>query len=53
MCRLQLWIKQGNCYYTFNRASPLGTLATNWPVVPALDDEECGAVSGMRIGRGN
>lgn len=35
--------------------SPLGTLATNWPIVPVLvlDDDECGAVTGMRIGRGN
>jgi hypothetical protein len=31
--------------------------ATNWPIVPAPDDDddddECGAVGGMRIGRGN
>jgi hypothetical protein len=40
------------------RLSPLGTSATIWPIVPALDnedddDDECGAVGGMRIGRGN
>jgi hypothetical protein len=36
------------------RLSPLGTSATNWPFIPAPDDdEECGAVGGMRIGRGN
>jgi hypothetical protein len=33
------------------RLSPLGTSATNWPIVPAPDDDECGAVGGMRIGR--
>jgi hypothetical protein len=32
--------------------SPLGTSATIWPTVPAPDDHECGAVGGMRIGRG-
>jgi hypothetical protein len=36
------------------RLSPLGTSVTNWPIVPAPDDDdECGAVGGMRIGRGN
>jgi hypothetical protein len=31
------------------------TSATNWPIVPASDDDddERGAVGGMRIGRGN
>jgi hypothetical protein len=33
------------------RLSPLGTSAINWTIVPAPD--ECGAVSAMRIGRGN
>jgi hypothetical protein len=33
--------------------SPLGTAATNCPVIPAPGDNECGAVDGMRIGRGN
>jgi hypothetical protein len=35
--------------------SPLGTSATNRPTVPAPgdDDDDCGAVGGMRIGRGN
>jgi hypothetical protein len=36
------------------RLSPFGTLATNWPIVPSPDDDdECGAVGGIRIGRGN
>jgi hypothetical protein len=35
------------------RLSPLGTSATIWPIVPAPDDDECGAVGGMRIGRGS
>jgi hypothetical protein len=34
------------------RLSPLGTAATIWPIVPAPDNE-CGAVGGMRIDRGN
>jgi hypothetical protein len=35
------------------RLSPLGTVATVWPIVPAPDDDHCGAIRGMRIGRGN
>jgi hypothetical protein len=43
------------------RLSPLGTSATNWPLYqPRMiddddddDDDECGAVGGMRIGKGN
>jgi hypothetical protein len=36
------------------RLSPLGTSATNWPIVPVPDDDDaCGAVSGMKIGSGN
>jgi hypothetical protein len=35
------------------RLSPLGTAATNWPIVPVPDDGDCGAVGGMKIGRGN
>jgi hypothetical protein len=42
------------------RLSPFGTLATNWPISPAMDDDddyddddECGAVGGMLIGREN
>jgi hypothetical protein len=40
------------------RLSPLGTPATIWPIVPAPDDDdddddECGALGGMRFGRGN
>jgi hypothetical protein len=29
-------------------------VATVWPIVPAPDDDDdCGAIGGMRIGRGN
>jgi hypothetical protein len=39
------------------RLSPPGTAATVWSVVPAPDDDDddddCGAIGGMRIGRGN
>jgi hypothetical protein len=37
------------------RPSPLGTAATVWPVVPApmIDDDDCGAIGGMQIDRGN
>jgi hypothetical protein len=36
------------------RLSPVGMSATDWPILPAPDDndDECGAVGGMRIGRG-
>jgi hypothetical protein len=33
------------------RLSPLGTSANIWPIVPAPDDDDYGAVGGMRIGR--
>jgi hypothetical protein len=34
------------CFWGWVRLSPLGTAATNWPIVPPLmiDDDECGAV---------
>jgi hypothetical protein len=35
------------------RLSPLGTSATNWTIIIAPDDDECGAVSWMRIRREN
>jgi hypothetical protein len=36
------------------RLSPLGTSATIWPIVePRMIYDECGAVCGMRIGKGN
>jgi hypothetical protein len=35
------------------RLSPLGKSATNCPFVPTPDDDECGAVGGMRICRGS
>jgi hypothetical protein len=33
--------------------SPLGKSATNWPIVPAPGDDECGAVGGIITGREN
>jgi hypothetical protein len=46
-------------YYFFNwhsggvesKLGPLDTSATEWPIVPAPGD--CGAIGGMKIGRGN
>jgi hypothetical protein len=36
------------------RLSPVSTSATTWPIVPVPDDnDECGAVDGMGIGKGN
>jgi hypothetical protein len=32
---------------------PLGTSATEWPIVPASGDYEDGEFGGMKIGRGN
>jgi hypothetical protein len=32
---------------------PLGTSATEWPIVPAPDDYDDGEFGGMKIGRGN
>jgi hypothetical protein len=41
------------CNFCPVRWSPFGTAATVWPVVPVRDDDdECGAVGGMRIDRG-
>jgi hypothetical protein len=37
------------------RLSPLGTAATVWPILPAPDDDDddnCGAIGRIRIGRG-
>jgi hypothetical protein len=49
------WVKQIRLVSSGGvRLSPLGTSATNWPIVPAPDDDvECGAVGGIRIVRGN
>jgi hypothetical protein len=50
------WKKVDNFFFSFLGwgESPLGMSATNWPIVPIPDDDnECGAVGGMRIGRGN
>jgi hypothetical protein len=32
---------------------PVGTVATNKPIVPALGDYDDGEIGGMMIGRGN
>jgi hypothetical protein len=32
---------------------PLGTAATNMPIVPARDDYDDGEIGGMMIGKGN
>jgi hypothetical protein len=32
---------------------PLGTTATQWPIVPASGDYDDGEFGGMKIGRGN
>jgi hypothetical protein len=32
---------------------PLGTSATEWPIVPAPGDDDNGEFGGMKIGRGN
>jgi hypothetical protein len=41
------------CFVSWSgvRLSPLGTSATNWPI--RMIDDECGAVGGMIIGKGN
>jgi hypothetical protein len=36
-----------------SKLSPLGTSATEWPIVPAPDDYDDGEFGGMKIGRGN
>jgi hypothetical protein len=35
------------------RMSPLGTSAIIWAIVPSPGDDKCGAVGGMRNGRGD
>jgi hypothetical protein len=35
------------------RLGPLGTAATDWPIVPAPGDYDDGEFGGMKIGRGN
>jgi hypothetical protein len=45
-------------FYYFShgvRESPLGTAATPWSIAPTPDDDDddCGAISGIRIDRGN
>jgi hypothetical protein len=36
-----------------SKLGPLGTSATEWPIVPAPDDCDNGEFDGMKIGRGN
>jgi hypothetical protein len=49
-------VKCGQSYvlvpWAGERPSPVGTSASNWPIVPDLDDEY-GAFGGMRISEGN
>jgi hypothetical protein len=35
------------------RLSPFDTAATSWPIVLVPDDDNCGAIGGMQVGRGN
>jgi hypothetical protein len=35
------------------KLGPLGTAATDWPIVPALGDYDDGEYGVMKIGRGN
>jgi hypothetical protein len=35
------------------KLGPLGTSATNWPIIPAAGDCEDGEFGRMKIGRGN
>jgi hypothetical protein len=56
---LDEWLSRGRRKSSFScggvRLSPLGTSATVWLIEPArmVDDDECGELGGMRIGRGN
>jgi hypothetical protein len=36
-----------------SKLGPLGTSATEWPIVPAPGDYDDGGFGGMKIGRGN
>jgi hypothetical protein len=36
-----------------SKLGPLGTSATEWPIVPAPGDYDDGKFGGMKIGRGN
>jgi hypothetical protein len=36
-----------------SKLGPLGTSATEWPIVPAPGDHDDGEFGGMKIGRGN
>jgi hypothetical protein len=56
------WSECTRIYFLFFRNSssgggvhlgPLGTSATNWPIVPAPGDYENGVFGGMTSGRGN
>jgi hypothetical protein len=41
------------CLFFFLLLGPLGTSATEWPIVPAPGDYDDGEFGGMKIGRGN
>jgi hypothetical protein len=36
-----------------SKLGPLGTSATEWPIVPAPGDYDDGEIGGMKIGKGN
>jgi hypothetical protein len=36
-----------------SKLGPLGTSATEWPIVPAPGDYDDGEIGGIKIGRGN
>jgi hypothetical protein len=61
-CKREYSVNITNVYLFFEegggaRLSPSGTSASVWPSVLSPvdddDDDDCGAVCGMRIGRGN
>jgi hypothetical protein len=40
-------------YLVESKLGPLGTSATEWPIVPTPGDYDDGEFGGMKIGRGN
>jgi hypothetical protein len=51
--RKQLFFFNSHSWGVESKLGPLGTSATEWPIVPALGDYEDGEFGGMKIGRGN
>jgi hypothetical protein len=48
LCRRLAWLR-----IVESKLGPLGTSATEWPIVPAPDDYDVGEFGGIKIGRGN